>query len=80
MLRPILTFLLLMAIISPAARAADQRRNVLFIISDDLNNLLGCYGDPMVKTPISIDWQLVACDSIELTVRFRCVVQVAIRC
>ena len=51
MLRPILTFLLLMAIISPAARAADQRRNVLFIISDDLNNLLGCYGDPMVKTP-----------------------------
>ena len=54
MLRQFLTFLLLMAILSPAARAADQRRNVLFIISDDLNNLLGCYGDPMVKTP-SID-------------------------
>jgi iduronate 2-sulfatase len=51
MLRQFLTFLLLMAILSPAARAADQRRNVLFIISDDLNNLLGCYGDPMVKTP-----------------------------
>jgi len=31
--------------------AADQRPNVLFIISDDLNNSLGCYGHPMVKSP-----------------------------
>ena len=31
--------------------AEDARRNVLFIISDDLNNLLGCYGDPQVRTP-----------------------------
>ena len=51
MLRQFLTFLLLMAILSPTARAADQRRNVLFIISDDLNNFLGCYGDPMAKSP-----------------------------
>lgn len=51
MLRQILTLLVLMAIFSPAARAAEQRRNVLFIISDDLNNFLGCYGDPMAKTP-----------------------------
>lgn len=29
----------------------DKRPNVLFIISDDLNNLLGCYGDPLAKTP-----------------------------
>ena len=28
-----------------------QRPNVLFLISDDLNNLLGCYGDPLAKTP-----------------------------
>ena len=34
-----------------SAIATDARRNVLFIISDDLNNLLGCYGDPQVKTP-----------------------------
>lgn len=31
--------------------AADNRPNVLFIVSDDLNNMLGCYGDPIVKTP-----------------------------
>ncbi len=35
----------------PFGIATDARRNVLFIISDDLNNLLGCYGDPQVKTP-----------------------------
>lgn len=35
-----------------AAPAADATRpNVLFLISDDLNNLLGCYGDPQAKTP-----------------------------
>jgi arylsulfatase A-like enzyme len=28
-----------------------EKPNVLFIISDDLNNYLGCYGDPRAKTP-----------------------------
>ncbi len=30
---------------------AQPQRNVLFIVSDDLNNFLGCYGDPQAKTP-----------------------------
>ena len=40
---------ILLLIASPLA-AAD-RPNVLFLISDDLNNSLGCYGDPLVKSP-----------------------------
>ena len=34
----------------PAGEEA-RRLNVLFLISDDLNNNLGCYGDPLAKTP-----------------------------
>ena len=30
---------------------AEDRPNVLFLISDDLNNSIGCYGHPLVKTP-----------------------------
>lgn len=30
---------------------AQQRYNVLFIISDDLNNCLGCYGHNLVRSP-----------------------------
>ncbi len=35
----------------PAAAEPETRRNVLFIVSDDLNTLLGCYGDPLARTP-----------------------------
>jgi iduronate 2-sulfatase len=34
-----------------AVSAAAERPNVLFIMSDDLNNSLGCYGVPRVRTP-----------------------------
>ncbi|HWB01203.1 MAG TPA: sulfatase-like hydrolase/transferase, partial [Pirellulales bacterium] len=40
---------LLSAVAAPAAET--RRPNVLFLISDDLNTRLGCYGDPQVKTP-----------------------------
>jgi iduronate 2-sulfatase len=36
---------------SLSAAESMPRRNVLFLISDDLNNFLGCYGDPRAKTP-----------------------------
>lgn len=34
-----------------ASATTGKRPNVLFLISDDLNNFLGCYGDPRAKTP-----------------------------
>lgn len=51
MLRPPLCVWLLVTCLASVSAADEPRRNVLFIISDDLNNFLGCYGDPLVKTP-----------------------------
>lgn len=41
------------AVVSALASVAAQppRMNVLFLIADDLNNMVGCYGDSMVKSP-----------------------------
>src|SRR5688500_7806048 len=33
------------------ASAQAPRMNVLYLVSDDLNNSLGAYGDPLAKTP-----------------------------
>jgi iduronate 2-sulfatase len=34
-----------------AATNATPKKNVLFLIADDLNNMLGAYGDPLARTP-----------------------------
>ena len=34
-----------------AASAANRPMNVLLMIADDLNDSLGCYGNPVVRTP-----------------------------
>jgi iduronate 2-sulfatase len=50
--------IILLAIVPNASQVSSQkppkpgaRYNVLFIISDDLRPTLGCYGNPIVKTP-----------------------------
>jgi arylsulfatase A-like enzyme len=50
-MRRSLPLLFVLSLSTAPAAAADQRPNILFLISDDLNNLLGCYGDPLAKTP-----------------------------
>ncbi len=36
---------------SASAAEPSRPRNVLFIVADDLNTMLGCYGDRLAKTP-----------------------------
>ena len=48
---PLLVFILLSPFFCRSASSAEQRPNVLFIMVDDLRTSLGCYGDPLVKSP-----------------------------
>ncbi len=41
----------LSAALSPARSADSGKKNILFIAVDDLAGTLGCYGDPIAKTP-----------------------------
>src|SRR5512136_410035 len=50
MKRILTTAFLALALAAPA-RAAQKKLNVLFIAVDDMNNDLGCYGHPLVKSP-----------------------------
>lgn len=43
--------LLAVTVFSPLRAAEPARPNVLFLMADDLNNMLGCYGDPLARTP-----------------------------
>lgn len=47
---PLLTLTLLSIVATSAA--ADDRPNVLFIVSEDNGPALGCYGEPSVRTPV----------------------------
>jgi iduronate 2-sulfatase len=41
----------LMSLAEPAHAQEGRRPNVLVIMADDLNNDMGTYGHPLVKTP-----------------------------
>src|SRR5215831_2468818 len=43
--------LLVLAALPSGAREEKKKRNVLFIVCDDLNTALGCYDHPLVKSP-----------------------------
>jgi iduronate 2-sulfatase len=56
LMKTLISFVLASIVLMPCrtALAATTRLNVLFIAVDDMNNDLGCYGHPLVKSP-SID-------------------------
>jgi len=39
------------AIAMAAKKPSEKKKNVLFIIVEDLKSIMGCYGNPLVKTP-----------------------------
>ena len=53
MLRQTLIFLtaLLVVLVAPLRAATSDRPNILWLVSEDNNPYLGCYGDPLANTP-----------------------------
>jgi iduronate 2-sulfatase len=47
----LVTFSAALPLRAAAAAAPAGAKNVLFLIADDLNNMLGAYGDPLARTP-----------------------------
>lgn len=50
-MKRLICVLLVVFFSSAFTHGAEKRPNVLLIMSDDLNNYLGCYGDTLAKTP-----------------------------
>ena len=51
MKQPMILSLLIAGLLAAGAAGAAAPPNVLLLVCDDLNNDLGCYGHPVVKTP-----------------------------
>jgi arylsulfatase A-like enzyme len=50
-MKPILILFASLCVLCGQSIAAERKPNILFIISDDLDCRIGCYGDPVAKTP-----------------------------
>src|SRR5688572_2996053 len=51
MMRSLIACALALTVLPLQATEQKKKPNVLFIACDDLNNALGCYGHPLVKSP-----------------------------
>ena len=47
----LLSMFVSLAQLLPAVAAAPERPNILWLVSEDNTTLLGCYGDPLARTP-----------------------------